>query len=65
MAAVRIMTFKGRIPRTAQADHGVVERLHRRQPPWACDPHEFAHPLGDNITTLQNSRGASKRGLSQ
>lgn len=25
-------------------------------------PHEFAHPVGDNITALQNSRGASKRG---
>lgn len=25
-------------------------------------PHEFAHPVGDNITPLQNSRGASKRG---
>ena len=25
-------------------------------------PHEFAHPVGNNITALQNSRGASKRG---
>ncbi|CAI8844276.1 hypothetical protein [Pseudomonas sp. IT-P176] len=25
-------------------------------------PHEFAHPVGDNITSLPNSRGTFHRG---